>query len=133
MLRDEAPRADSIYTPHNNQTNKAMQNSANRILTRASSRIITPVQAGPNILIRKHAHQMEAERRQLKTAWGERYHTRVGTWRSLIVKDMKQRKCGAYDAAMNFISILKGRKKLKPMLRAVIQSAALDVMEMKLA
>jgi len=87
----------------------------------------------PNILIRKHAHQMESERRQLKAAWGEKYHTRVATWRSLIVKEMKARKIGAYEAGQNFIGILKGRKKLKPVLRAVMQSAALDVMDAKLA
>lgn len=85
----------------------------------------------PNILVRHVAQRMESERRQLKAAWGEKYATRVGTWKSLISQQMKKRGCGAYEAAEIFIGILKGRKKLTPVMRATITSASLDVMDEK--
>lgn len=92
-------------------------------------KIIVPSASTPTIVIRRLAHEMESTRRRLRDAWGDKYDSRVSTYRSLIRKEMAQRGCGAVDAARNFMGILKARKKLTSVTKAVVTAAALDVID----
>lgn len=83
----------------------------------------------PHIFIKRTANAMRESRSTLRSKWGDKYRSRVGVYTSLIRKEMVQRKCGAVDAARNFMGILKARKKLSPVLKMTIEAAALDVIE----
>lgn len=85
-----------------------------------------------DVVIRKIALEMEGYRRSAKQQWGDKYETRVGSYRSLIVKEMRQRGCSAAEAGFTFIGLLKPRGKLTEPVKAAIMAAALDVVEMKL-
>jgi hypothetical protein len=86
------------------------------------------------ILAPTQRSQMECYRKSAHDRYGERYHSRIDPFKSLLVQHFK-RYAGQKDIediARDFIAILKGQPKFQGKMqnmRAVIFSAALDAEE----
>jgi hypothetical protein len=75
---------------------------------------------------------MEAYRKKAKDAYGEKYESRVGPFRSLITQQMRRKPTlSEEDAAREMIGILTGAGKCTNHHKACIFAAAMDVKDIR--
>lgn len=93
------------------------------------SNIVGPT-GTPVIFVPTATAEQKSIRDELKRQWGDKYPRRITQWTSMIrAKMMKAPEMGPYEAAKEFMGLLKARKKLHLVLKNTITAAAVEVEE----